>query len=306
VNDRGETHWTSGWWTDIYVGLNGGYEVRSRGDAAARHRRIVLFLKPSLFLVVDAAKGSAPHDWTLRHHFAPGELTALPDGKAITFRPAPDTAYAGHTRSGVRLWTSAQEPTHITTTLGLAAGGWERKIEAPVAGSSLFDTRSALWATLIEPFGAAPPAARWDVRADAQGIAMAFQKDRGTRRFLLVRSEADAPMPDTWAEDAAFSTDAEVAAFEQRPGGKAGPDYRRLALHKGTLFLEPGSHAPAVVRCEQPITLLEATWKGDTLAVHRVGGVGVAVKTYGARRLLLDGKVYPIAAGLEYVRLPRD
>jgi len=304
ANDQGEAHWTSGWWTDIYDGANAGYEVRSGGDAAARHRRIVVFLKPSLFFVVDAALGSRPHDWTLRHHFAPGALTTSPDGKSITFRPGDDAAYAGHSHGGIRLWSAAQESAHLTTALGLAAGGWERKIEAPVAISSVFQSDAALWATLIEPFGTSPSALSWDVRQDEQGIAMAYQENHGSRRFLLVRTEAEAPMPDSWANTTAFSTDAHVAAFEQRPAGKHDPEYRRLALHEGSLFLEPGSSAPAIVRSDQPVDLLEVTWKGDTLAVHQVGGAGTVLKTFGAHKLLLNGKVFPISAGLQYIRLP--
>jgi hypothetical protein len=261
-------------------------------------------LKPSLFFVVDVGTGRARHDWTLRHHFAPGALTTAKDGQSITFRPKADPAYASQPRAGVRLWSAAQDTAHLTTALGLAAGGWERKITTPVAISSVFQSRSALWATLIEPFGSEPPGPSWDVRQDEQGVAMAYQVDRGLRRFLLVRTEPEAPMPDSWADTVAFSTDAAAAAFEQSPTGKPGADYRRLALRGGTLFLEPRSSAPAIVRSEQPVDLLEVTWRGDTLAVHQVGGGGTVIKTFGAHKLLLNGKVYPITAGLQYIRLP--
>jgi hypothetical protein len=304
VNDQGASHWTSGWWTDIYDGTNAGFETGPLGDASARHRRIVVFLKPSIFFVVDAARGSAPHDWALRYHFAPGSLEVDHDGKSILFRASSDPAYTGSAHAGLRLWSVADESAHLTTALGLASGGWERKIEAPVAISSHFQTDAALWSTLIEPFASTPPSLGWTVRQDDSGIAMAYQDGHATLRYLLVRTESEATMPDSWGNSAPFSTDAAVAVFEQHPSGKSGADYRRLALHGGSLFLESRTDNPAIVRSEQPIDLLEATWNSGTLAVHLVGGGGTTVKTYGAHRLLLNGKAFPIAAGLQFIRLP--
>jgi hypothetical protein len=304
VNDGGEARWSSGWWTDLYDGTNAGYEEARGEPGPARHRRIVLYLKPSLFFVVDAAAGDRPHDWTLRDHFAPGRLDMAADGKSITFRPTPDPAYPGKGRGGLRVWSALDDAAHLTAAPGIAAGGWERKIEAPVAIWSQFAASEAHWATLLEPFAGSPSAAGWDVRQDEHGNAMASQSIGQARRFLLARTESEAPMPPAWVDAAGFSTDAQAAAFEQGAAEKGGATPRRLSIRHGTLFLDTRSNSPAIVRADQPVTLLEAAWRGDTLTVHRVGGAGVALRTFGARRLVLNGKVIAVPAAQDMVRLP--
>jgi hypothetical protein len=253
---------------------------------------------------VDAATGGQQHDWTLRDHFAPGRLDAALNGKSLTFRPAQDSGYPGNGRGGLRIWSAGQNYTHLTTAMGLASGGWDRKIEAPVAIWSQFQTQTALWANLLEPFSAAPSPQGWDVRQDENGSAMAFQQNSLGRRFLLVRTQSEAPLPDDWGATTGFSTDAEVAAFQQRSARKGTAPFRRLLIRSGSLFVEERADIPAVLRSEQPLTLLEATWQGDTLSVHRVGGSGTVLRTFGARRLLLDGKASPIAPGQTMCRLP--
>jgi hypothetical protein len=314
ANQRGDARWTSGWWTDIYEGANGGYEGEADGDAAARHRRTVLFLKPALFLVVDTASAARPHDWTLRDHFAPGTLVAAPDARSITFRPRLNEAYPGRGRGGLRVWSAAQDGTHLAIVPGLASGGWGRKVEAPVASWSQFQSPTAHWVSLLEPFAASPPSEPWTVQQDEHGTTLAYQKAGQTLRFLLVRPEADAPLSGAWVAATGFTTDAAAAVYEQQPalsaprtarsGAAAHGPHRRLALHDATLYVEASAALPVIFRAEQPVSLLEVEWQGDTLTVHRAGGSGIALRTFGARTLLVNGKRSTIPAGHATVRLP--
>ncbi len=302
VNAAGESLWISGWWGDIYDGSNAGYEASD--DAKARHRRTVVFVKPSTFFIVDSAAGDRPHDWALRSHFAPGALDTASTGASLTFHATSNPAYPGRGRGGLRIWAAPTDDNHLTSTPGPVSGGAERQIEAPVAVWSQFQTRTATWAQLLEPFAVSPSPLAWDVRQDGHGTAMATQGDSHTRRYLLIRPGSDAPLPDAWVESTGFSTDATVSVYLHRTADRAGTDFRRLILTSASLFLQTTAEIPAFVHADQQVVLLEVTWQGDTMTVHRVGGAGIAVRTFGARRLVLNGKSLAIAAGRPIVRLP--
>ena len=203
VNDRGEARWTSGRWFDIYDGTNAGYEggPRRQRRAASAHRRLP---QTDALLCGGRGRGDLSHDWTLRDHFAPAHPGAAPDGNRLPSARARDPAMRDRARGGLRVWSAAQDDTHLTRRSGLASGGWERKIEAPVATWSRFQSRKAIWLELWEPFPLAPSPTAWDVRQDENGIALAFQKQGRDRHFALVRTESDTPMPDSWTDATGF------------------------------------------------------------------------------------------------------
>ncbi len=71
--------WGFGHAYDYVEGEHDGYQ---RLPGPVRHRRIVLFVKPTAFYVIDLLEAGQEHDYELFLHFAPGNLEVHPDGSA--------------------------------------------------------------------------------------------------------------------------------------------------------------------------------------------------------------------------------
>lgn len=301
----------------VYDGTNSGFGG-AQDDPTARHRRRIVYLRPALFLVVDDLTAVKPHDWTLRFHFAPGELIYRPGAQQTLFATAvavpsaagqpldPNAADVARLPGGLRLWS--QDDRKPTMEHGPAVSASGRVFETPCASWTISQAKTAHFATLLAPFGEAPALDQRMVKGDRDGATVAYGPIDGLITEMIRvkpnQERKDAP-PSRFSTG--LDTDAEVAFLRCGPFVRDSIDDSApripyaLAVTNATRLAWQGDPRPLTNRpanapsqnlftAAHPVSLLEAVWQKDTLAVHVTGGEDIRLAVFAARWLVVNGR----------------
>jgi hypothetical protein len=173
--------WVSTATHDIVDGSHDGYRRGSRG---VRHRRRVVFLKPTAWIVIDEIIGDGAHDLELRYQFAP---------RAVTLEAGGWVRAEGTRGRGLWLQVTAPEP----IALGLREGardpidGWVSpaygvRVPAPVViASGRCDGGTQIVTAIVPecPIASAPPAIEWIYEPSGRAVGVRIGGDDRLIRF---------------------------------------------------------------------------------------------------------------------------
>jgi hypothetical protein len=301
----------------VYDGTNSGFGG-AMDDTTARHRRRIVYIRPAQFLVVDDLTAGKPHDWTLRFHFAPGELIYRPSTQQTLFAAAvavpsaagqpldPNAADVARLPGGLLLWS--QDDRKPTMGRGPAVSASGRLFETPRASWTIPQTKTAHFATLLAPFGEAPALDQRMVKADRDGATVAYGPiDSLVTETIRVKPHQarTESLPSRFSTG--LDTDADVAYLRCGPFVRDSIDdsapripYALAVTHATRLAWqgEPRpltnrpAHAPTqnLFTASRPVSLLEAVWQKDTLVVNVTGGDDVRLAAFAARWLVVNGR----------------
>lgn len=313
----GRVVWRTGPLMDVYDGTNAGYACPSE-DGSARHRRRIVFVKPSLFFVVDDLYAERPHDWTLRFHFAAGKLSFRPGAHQLVFQTAvadaansaapvePGGADVARVPSGLQIWTEEERNPEFAQLQCPAGQG--RTGAIPVASWTHRASRTSHFASLLMPFGEEPALDQWIVRSDDAGAAVAAGPSDGVVRSVLrVRRDPTRPVLPGEGRNVELETDADVAYLQSGPRSRDVFDEGRPSIPIALAVVNcrslrwrstaSGARENGVAREAAPlfsaiqkVESLTAFWLRDTIRVFVSGGQGVVLSTYGARWIAVNEK----------------
>jgi hypothetical protein len=293
---------------DLVDAQNAGYSGPNV-DPTARHRRRVLLAKPNIFLVIDDVSADAPHSWTQRFHFSPGEVLYSPTGSMLEFSPAvaaftqlpsqsPNASDVARPPAGLLLFALNQNrpklepmPLRLTSTTAF---------RTPAASWTLSDCKSGRFVTLLLPHDEDQLPGQWAVARDSNANIVAYGPldDQSETIFVVKAEPGAAPVKTSFIPDAL--SDADVALFRYARSTKRSEESAGAAqmaiVHGRSLIYK---NVP-MFASEQPQDDLQVTWNGDSVVVRGTGSGRVRLATLQAKWLVVnDRPKVPIAKGAQ-------
>lgn len=292
-------------------------EGGTAGDPTARHRRRIVSLKGALIFVVDETAAEKPHDWTLRFHFAPGEVAYRANTQQVGYAVAvdaprapgahkdPNSSDVSNLAAGLNIWAlDDRKPAMETVPLTFSDGSTR---SLPRVGWTAAGQKQALFANLIMPFGDDPATDQWEVKRLKSGALAAYGPVDSPITNLIYLKPSAFVVPQTPSNlTVGIDTDAE-AAFVRSGSIAEGAEFgdgpiavQRMALvnasrlswspnlHPERLRGDPPDLLP-VFQADQPVQSLEAVWAKDTLTV-RISDEHARICPFFAKWLIVNGK----------------